>query len=280
MKTALALGTFDGVHPGHRAVLDLPDGYKKIAVVFSVPPKSVISGEPLAIMTSEDKTKALKRIGMDKVCSLEFRDVRDMTPEDFLLFLKKRFSPLFISCGFNYRFGKNAEGDTALLRDFCLKNKIELKVNEPVMKNGVAVSSTEIRELLKNGEIQKANALLAEPFSFSASVIRGDERGRTLGFPTANQKYPKSLIPVKFGVYKTAVIIGEKKYNGITDIGIRPTFRTDYIISETFIKDFRGNLYGRKITVQLLEFLRGEKKFSSAEELKRQIQSDIRSAGI
>lgn len=280
MKTALALGTFDGVHPGHRAVLDLPDGYKKIAVVFSVPPKSVISGEPLAIMTSEDKTRALKRIGMDKVCSLEFRDVRDMTPEDFLLFLKKRFSPSLISCGFNYRFGKNAEGDTALLRDFCLKNKIELKVNEPVMKNGVAVSSTEIRELLKNGEIQKANALLAEPFSFSASVIRGDERGRTLGFPTANQKYLKTLIPVKFGVYKTAVIIGEKKYDGITDIGVRPTFRTDYIISETFIKDFRGNLYGRKITVQLLEFLRGEKIFSSIEELKRQIQSDMRSAGI
>ena len=280
MKTALALGTFDGVHPGHRAVLDLPDGYKKIAVVFSVPPKSVISGEPLAIMTSEDKTRALKLIGMDKVCSLEFRDVRDMTPEDFLLFLKKRFSPSFISCGFNYRFGKNAEGDTALLRDFCLKNKIELKVNEPVMKNGVAVSSTEIRELLKNGEIQKAHALLAEPFCFSASGIRGDERGRTLGFPTATQKYPTTLIPVTFGVYKTAVIIGEKNYDGITDIGVRPTFRTDYIISETFIKDFRGNLYGRKITVQLLEFLRGEKIFSSIEELKRQIQSDMRSAGI
>ena len=280
MKTALALGTFDGVHTGHTAVLNLPHEYKKTAVVFSLPPKALLSGRSLALMTAEDKIKALKAAGMDEVYTLDFGKVRYMEACDFLVFLKQRFSPTLISCGFNYRFGKNAAGDTELLKAFCGENGITLKISEPVKAGGVTVSSTEIRALLENGETERANSLLSSPFSYTARVIKGDMRGRTLGFPTANQKYPDVLVPVKFGVYRSSVLINGNEYAGITDIGVRPTFKTDYIISETFIKDFSGDIYGKEITVRLLRFIRGEKKFSSVQELKKQIAADIRSADL
>ena len=275
MKTALALGTFDGVHKGHRAVLELPPEYKKIAVVFPLPPKAVISGNSIALMTPEDKCRALKNIGIDSVYMLDFCKVRDMPPQGFLEFLKDTFSPDYISCGFNYRFGKNADGDTLLLSEFCKENGITLKISEPVTDEGKTVSSTEIRSFLKNGEPEKANSLMTQPFSYTAPVIKGDERGRTLGFPTANQKYPEVLVPVKFGVYKSSVLIDGKAYTAITDIGVRPTFKTDYIISETFIKNFSEDIYGKEITVSLLSFIRGEKKFSSVDELVKQVRKDI-----
>lgn len=277
MKTAIALGTFDGVHKGHRAVLDLPQEMKKIAVIFALPPKAVLSGEPKAIMTKTDKCRVLKKIGIDEIFTLDFNKVRGMTPEDFLTFLNVKFSPSLISCGFNYHFGKNAAGNTDDLSDFCALNGIEFKCCKPVSVDGAAVSSTEIRRFLSGGDIQRANRLLYEPFSFTAEVIVGDRRGRTLGFPTINQKYPKELIPIKFGVYKTKIRFDNAEYDGITNIGIRPTWQTDYIISETFIENFSGDLYGKSVTVVPVRFIRGEVKFTTAEELVRQIKSDLNS---
>lgn len=274
MKTALALGTFDGVHKGHRAVLDLPNNYKKIAVVFAVPPRAVMSGERYAIMTPGEKCRVLKKIGIDEVVLLHFKEIRDITADEFLNYIKCTYSPSLISCGFNYSFGKNAVGDKKLLESFCQKNGIEFLCSPPVCKDGVPVSSTAIRTLLKNGEIEKANSLLSEPFSYSAEVISGDKRGRTIGFPTINQKYPEIMVDLKYGVYKSAVFFDGKKYTGVTNIGIRPTFKSDYIISETYIKNFSGDIYGKTVTVSLLEFIRGEVKFSSAEELARQIKRD------
>lgn len=276
MKRAIALGTFDGVHKGHRAVLNLPDDMKKTAVIFPLPPKAVLSGEPRSIMTARDKCAAIKKIGIDEIFTLRFDKVKDMPPEDFLRFLKDEFSPDLISCGFNYHFGKNAAGNTVMLSDFCKCNGIELNCHGAVSEGGEPVSSTRIREYLKKGEIENANRLLTFPFSFTAEVISGDRRGRTIGFPTVNQKYPRELIPLKFGVYKSKIIVGETEYEGITDIGIRPTFKTDYIISETYIIDFSGDLYGKEITTVPTRFVRGEVKFSSAEELKKQIERDIR----
>lgn len=277
MKTAIALGTFDGVHKGHRAVLDLPREMRKIAVIFPLPPKAVLSGKPKAIMTKTDKYRVLKEIGIDEVFTLDFNKVRDMSPQDFLRFLNVKFSPSLISCGFNYRFGKNAAGNTDDLSDFCALNGIEFKCCRPVSVDGEAVSSTEIRRFLSGGDIQRANRLLYEPFSFTAEVIAGDRRGRTLGFPTINQKYPKELIPIKFGVYKTKIRFDNAEYDGITNIGIRPTWQTDYIISETFIENFSGDLYGKSVTVVPVRFIRGEVKFTTAEELVRQIKSDLNS---
>lgn len=277
MKNALAFGTFDGVHIGHRRVLELPDGCHKVAVIFRQSPKSLMNGSREAVMTYKDKCRVIKNIGIDEIFTLDFAAVRDISPADFLKMIYKKFSPAVISCGFNYRFGKGAEGDTVLLEHFCREFGIEFHCCEPVTSNGQTVSSTLIRGYLKNGEIKKANALLTEAFSFSAEVINGDRRGRTLGFPTVNQKYPEELVPIKFGVYKSEVVFDGRNFSGITNIGIRPTFRLDYIISETYIHGFSGDLYGKNVTVRPLEFLRGEIKFSSPEMLKKQIEADINS---
>ncbi len=275
MKTAIALGTFDGVHIAHRFVLDLPCEYKKIAVTFAVPPKMMFSRKTELLTSFSKKEELLKNLGFEQIEVLDFEKVKNTEPKEFLEFLKKEYNPQIISCGFNYRFGKNGAGDTELLKRFCLENGIECRICKPVEKDGKIVSSTLIRNLLKQGEIEKANQLLGNEFSFSAKVQKGDQRGRTIGFPTINQPYPEDLVKVKFGVYKTKVLIDGVTYEAITNVGIRPTYKSDYVISETFIKDFSGDLYGREIEIFLVKFLRDEIKFASLEELKRQIEIDL-----
>lgn len=277
MKTALCLGTFDGLHKGHRAVLNLPSDYKKIAVTFKTPPKASKQNEPMLIMSLEDKCKALYKCGIDEIHLLDFDKVKDISPFEFLQFLKKEFSPSLISCGFNYRFGKGGEGDAIYLAAFCEENNIEFKCVQSVNLNGNSVSSTVIRETIKNGEVEKANKLLFEPFSFETEVLQGDKRGRTIGFPTINQKYPTETVRLKFGVYKTKVSFRGKEFDGITNIGIRPTYKSDYVISETYIKNFSGDLYGENVKITPVKFLREEKKFNSIEELKKQIEKDLES---
>lgn len=275
MKNALALGSFDGVHLGHKAVLELPNGLRHIAVTFSVPPKFK-SFESSLILTENDKEMYFKELGIDEIFSLDFEEIRNVEALNFLDFLKNKFNPAFISFGFNYRFGKDALGDTKLLKDYCESNNIEYKcVNAVECEDGI-ISSTNIRKLLSDGMVSEASKLLYKPFSFCEKVISGDKRGRTIGFPTINQRYPKELVRLKFGVYKSKVLFDGKEYAGITDIGIRPTFETDYVISETYIKNFSGNLYGKNVRVVPIEFLREEMKFSSVEELKKQITIDLK----
>lgn len=276
MKTAVALGTFDGLHTAHRDVLNLPDDYKKVAVTFKIPPKMVISGQNELLLSEADKYRCLRELGIDEIITLDFNKVRNDSPENFLSFLKNQIGADYITCGFNYRFGKNGAGNTDLLKCFCDKNSIELRVSQPhLLDDNNPLSASYIRSLLKNGEVEKANGLLYQPFSFTATVEKGDQRGRTIGFPTINQKYPDNLVKLRFGVYKTVVLIDGEKYDAITDIGVRPTYKTDFIISETFIKNFSGDLYGKEITIIPVRFLRDEKKFNSLAELKEQINKDL-----
>ncbi len=276
MKTAVALGTFDGLHTAHREVLNLPDGYKKVALTFKTPPKMVIFGQSELLLSENDKCSYLKELGINEIISLDFNEVRNDSPESFLNFLKNDIGADYIACGFNYRFGKNGAGDTALLSDFCNKNGIELRVSKPyLLPDSTPLSSSYIRSLLKGGQVDKANKFLYKPFSFTAKVEKGDQRGRIIGFPTINQKYPTDLVKLRFGVYKTEVLVDGEKYDAITDIGVRPTYETDFIISETFIKNFSGDLYGKEITVTPIKFLRDEKKFSNINELKKQIEIDL-----
>jgi len=275
LKNAIALGTFDGVHVGHRAVLDLPPDFRKIAVTFPIPPKAVFGGKIELITTHQRKCEILTSIGIDEILTLDFLKVKEMKPLDFLDFLYEKYHPSMFSCGFNYNFGKNGEGNTKTLEEYCRNRKIEFKCSEPIKIEGETVSSTFVRNLIKRGEIEKANALLTEPFSFGNQVITGHQRGRTIGFPTVNQKYPEDMVKLRFGVYKTKVRFDSAEYEGITDIGIRPTFETDYVISETFIKDFSGDVYGKNLEIVPLKFLRDEIKFSSLDELKKQIVKDL-----
>ncbi len=276
MKNALCLGSFDGIHNGHRKVLDVPSCYRRVVVTFKAPPKSVLNGETSMLMTLDQKCNALRSMGIEEIEVLDFMTVKDLSANDFLRMLLEKYNPSLISCGFNYRFGKGGEGDTSLLKSFCDNNGIKLFVTEPVKDNENIISSTMIRGLLQNGEIEKANKFLYEPFSFVAKVEQGDKRGRTIGFPTVNQKYPEELVKLKFGVYKTKINFEGNIYSGITNIGIRPTFELNYIISETYIKNFNGDLYGKSLKITPLKFLREEIKFSSLAELEKQIKTDLK----
>lgn len=275
-KNALALGTFDGLHRGHLAVLTVPEEFSRVALTFAIPPKFSQDGKQNLIMSVQDKLDGIKRLGFCPVC-LSFEEVKNIPAETFLDHIARQYEPAYISCGFNYRFGKDGRGDTALLRDFCQKQHIVLQVAEPVLSDGSAISSTDIRQLLAGGSVEKANRLMLQNFSFEQTVISGDRRGRTLGFPTANQKYPPELTPLQKGVYETRVHLGQKTFRGITDIGSRPTYPLDYIISETHILHYSGELYGKQMRTEFIRFIRPERKFNSAEELQAQIRADLES---
>lgn len=276
MKTAIILGTFDGLHAGHRAVIEKAAGSFSVAVTFDIPPKSILTGEPQLLILPEERAKRIKQLGINQVEMQNFNQVKDINANDYLELLKQKYNPSRIVCGFNYRFGHKAEGDTELLFDFCQKNGIEFICVPAVQKDGTTVSATNIRNLLREGKIDEASSQIYGGFSFTAPVLHGDARGRLLGFPTANQIYPEELVKVKFGVYISHVTIDGKEYKAITNVGIRPTYRTDTVGCETFIKDFSGDIYGKMMKTELLYFVREERKFSSIEELKNAISDNVR----
>ena len=280
METALALGTFDGVHQGHRAVLRETSGYNGVAVTFRIPPKIALSLQNALLMTPEDKFSALKECGIKTVDVLDFDRVKDIEPREFLEDLKAKYGFSKVVCGFNYRFGKGAKGDTSLIEAFCKENDIEFSCIEAVNFGGEVISSSNIRKLVEKGDVKAANQFIFGGFGFTSTVISGDRRGRMMGFPTINQEYPLSLCRVRYGVYKSEVIIEGARYKAITNIGLRPTFKTSGISCETHIFDFSKDLYGKSVTLKLVDFLRGEIKFRSIGQLKRQIEQDVLSAKL
>lgn len=276
MRTAIVLGTFDGLHEGHRAVIGMAKGYYTVAITFNVPPKFFLGDEAGLIMTAEDKAAGLKSLGVDEICALDFGEVSNISPEDFLKKITERFSPNLIACGFNYRFGKGAAGDTEMLAAFCREKGIELKIAKSV-GDKEPISSSMIRALISGGDVAAANSRIYGGFGFTGTVLHGDARGTKLGFPTINQAFPESLTVPKFGVYESRVIIDGILYKSITNLGIRPTYKTDFIGCETFIKGFSGDVYGRKVTLKLIRFLREEKKFSGNKQLINAVKDDIKS---
>lgn len=276
MKTAIALGTFDGLHMGHRAVLSQMSDFFSIAVTFDIPPKSVLTGQPQLLILPDDRAVRLKELGINQVCMQSFKEVRNINAFDYLEHLKQKYDPARIVCGFNYRFGYNAEGNTDMLAQFCKENGIEFICVPPVEKGGKVISSTHIRNLIREGNIEEASSQIYGGFGFTAPVLHGDARGRTLGFPTANQNYPTELVRLRFGVYISRVTVDGREYKAITNVGIRPTYQTDAVGCETFIKDFCGDIYGKEMKTELLRFVRGEQKFGSIDALKNAIINDVK----
>ena len=275
MKKAVALGTFDGVHLGHRAVLKHPAGYQLSVITFSFPPKSYILGKPELIMTLADRKKAFKELGAEKTVILDFDKVKDTPPKDFLEQIYNEYLPDLILCGFNFKFGKNASGNIDLIAEFCKEKSIDLSVAPPVLDLEKPISSTAIRNLIASGDIEKANKFIYGGFGFTSTVIHGDKRGRELGFPTVNQLFPQELITPKFGVYFGKIIIDGKKYNCLTNIGLRPTFKTGNITCESYVFDFSEEIYGKTVTIKPIKFIREEVRFDSIDSLKNAINRDI-----
>ena len=264
-KYAIALGMFDGVHVGHKAVLSaaVKSPYRSVAVTFS----SIPGKAEGVLMTPREREDKLRVFGIDETLFLDFFEVKDLAPEEFLNFLSNKYDIGKICCGFNYRFGKKASGDTEFLKNWCNEKAIEFYECPEVVSEGKTVSSTYIKALISEGKAEKAAELLGGPFSFTAEVVKGDQRGRTWGLPTINQLYPEGKARPKNGVYQTVVEIRGKRYDGVTNIGLRPTFLTDYISAETFILDYSDDCYGENVKTELYAFLREEKKFSSVDEL-------------
>lgn len=274
----LALGSFDGLHLGHKAVLDAAKDFKnRIALVFDMPPAMQISGEYELLLPIKEKHSLFHKEGF-LVETLDFETVRSLTAEQFLLWLYDMYYPKKICCGFNYHFGKNGSGNIETLSSFCSERGIILSVCEPVELMGDRVSSSRIRALIKNGDVETANRLLSHDFSVFGTVEKGDMRGRTIGFPTVNFPYPQNLVKAKSGVYAAECEIDGKTYKAVCYIGSRPSFKLDFITVETHIIDFEGDLYGREIKVSLKKYLRDEMLFSSKEELAAQLKNDIKKA--
>ena len=274
---SVALGTFDGLHLGHKAVLNaiVKDGLKPIALTFNFPPK--LNSKENLLMTLEDKIKGLAELGITAEV-MDFEKVKNIPPEEFLAFVKNKFSPKIIATGYDFRFGKGAFGRTEHISEFCQKNDIEYFCADAVCVDLKPVSSTQIRSLIGNGEIKTANKMLGNYFSFYGEVSHGDERGRVIGFPTLNIPYPTELVTPKFGVYASLTEIDGKLYKSVTDIGVRPTFKTDFVISETNIIDYSGDAYEKTAKIHLVDFIRGETRFNGLDELKKAISADKKTA--
>lgn len=274
-ELAAALGSFDGLHLGHRQVIGntlSSHGLLPAVVTFQQNPSASLKEKPVPLLTTnEQKLDLLEEIGVDTVYLLSFDQIRDMEPEDFVDALYQVCRVRKLCCGFNFRFGKNGRGDAELLKTLCWEKGIELCVVPPVAIGGEPVSSTRIRACLEQGDVQQAGQLLGRPFGYDFEVTHGRQLGRTWGTPTINQPFPAGYVLPRFGVYASLVEVDSKKYYGVTNIGVKPTVGSDCALSETWIPEFSGDLYGKKVPVELLDFIRPEKKFDSLDELKNEI---------
>lgn len=271
--TAIALGAFDGLHKGHNKVI-------QAALCSGAGEPSVFTFERnphgnAQLILSNDKETLLNQMGIQNLFCIPFETVKNVSAEDFLQkILWEKCNVRMISCGEDFRFGKQAKGNVKMLEDFCRSHKIELSVLPDMKANGERISSTQIRKAIEDGDIHKANQLLGRPFSFTLPVVKGNQLGRTLGTPTINQPLPKGFILPKFAIYASMAEVDGKRYQAVTNIGIKPTVGSDVVLAETWILDFSGDLYGQSIKIELIEFIRPEVKFDSIEALKLAILQD------
>lgn len=268
---SLALGFFDGVHLGHRAVLEKANA----VVTFKNHPLCTLKQvKPKYILPRSD---AYSLFGVDYVVELNFDEIVNLSAQEYLSKLIEYFKPKNIISGFNHHFGADKKGSPDLLRSNNSYNYIELP---PTMIDGEIVSSSAIRQYISKGQFKKANAMLGREFYICGKVIKGQQIGRTIGFPTANILWREDIIAPKYGVYKViAELIDGTNFDGVANFGIRPTISNDLQSRlEVYLKNFKGDLYDQKIKVKFLNLIREEKKFNSLEELKEQIKIDIKMA--
>ena len=295
-KRSLTIGNFDGVHRGHRALVEKVLAFKrnhndqdlKTAVItFDPHPAEVLKpGIWIPRLSSlAERCHLFQNAGVDEVHVLPFTDeLCRMKAKDFFeQILVKQFNAAFIAVGHDFNFGYKKEGTPGRILDWSQEAHIPATVVEAIEADGAPVSSSRIRHLLQEGHVIGASRLLGRDYTISGEVMHGDKRGRLLGFPTANLKpsqgNPGDPCLPKNGVYLTATTIESKTFASITNVGTKPTVNKNLDITvETHILDFEGDLYGKFITVEFRDRLRDEKRFGGLEELKQQIQEDTTKA--
>lgn len=275
----VALGNFDGVHLGHQALLAEA---KRLGEALSLPVAvwsfATLPGENLT--TPAERAAYLRAYGADEVIYDAFERVRDFMPERFFReVLVEALNVKACVCGFNYSFGQYGAGHADTLEALCREARVLCRVVSEVALDGETVSSTRIRALLREGRVEAAAGLLGHPYALTGRVESGRHFGRTMGLPTLNQRFEEGICLPKRGVYATFCRLNGEVYPSVTNVGCCPTV-TDgrETVVETHILDFQGELYGEEVKVGFLRWLREEKKFSSVEALKEEIEGNCREA--
>lgn len=285
-NTVLTIGTFDGVHIGHREILHKLTqnaeelNCRSVVATFEPHPRKVVGGrgEVPILTVLDEKREIMNDLGIDVLLVIKFTpEFSRQSPEEFFKnYVLDKIGLRKIIIGYDHKFGKGRHGDIEMLEELSRQYNFDVEQCDAVKVEPGRVSSSEIRKLIQNGDVKTANELLGRFYSFSGRVVDGDKRGSRIGYPTANIIIadPAKLIPPT-GVYTVRVVIDKQKYFGMMNIGIRPTFIEDgNEIVEVNIFDFNEDIYGKKLKVEVIERIRGEKKFDSSDELIARIKKD------
>ncbi len=281
---AVALGVFDGLHIGHRAVLAAACGVIDDDGAILTATALCMTGVPKhkagRLLTAGREEQLLGTLGTDEWIEMPFEAVCELSPERFVReILCDLLQARVVCCGYNYRFGKHGVGTVQTLRTLCEPLGIRVTVVPAVERDGEAVSSTRVREAVAVGDMALAARLLGRPFSVELPVTNGDHRGRRWGMPTLNQVFPADFAVPRYGVYASLVVVGERQYHAVTNVGVHPTVGGVHAPqAETWIQDFDGELYGQTVQVMLICFLREERCFADVGALKAQIAADATDA--
>ena len=278
MGRSLVLGFFDGVHKAHKAVIESAFEYSDdvTLITFKDSPAFYFGKEFKYILSRKNSIEKIKKIGVSDVVELDFPQIASVSAEEYLEQLVQKYHPVSISTGFNHTFGKNKLGTSEFLKENSKKYNYKYLCIEAIYDNKEIISSSLIKQYLAEGNMEKANYLLESSFILEGKVIHGAKLGRTIGFPTANIKYPNEIIKIPYGVYKTKVNINNNIYTGIMNWGMKPTVKnTIEPVVEVHLLDFSDNLYNKNIRIEVLNQIRPEKKFANLDELKNQIKKDI-----
>ena len=282
-KTIYALGFFDGVHAGHQALLKeccrlaAENSCGTGAITFRDHPDALVFGAPpVLINTPADRERLLHRF-VSQVVTLPFdKKMLDTPWQDFLDMLRRDYHAAGFVCGDDFHFGYHGQGNGQLLLDYCRSAGLPGAVVPEQTVDGTRVSSTHIRTLLEQGNMEEADRFLSHPQMLTGTVVHGKHLGSTLGIPTANLPYPDGLVIPRKGVYAAQVCLDGKRYPAVTNVGTRPTVSGKTLNVESWILGYDGDLYGKEIPVEFLKFLRPERKFDSLEQMKEEIQKNAR----
>lgn len=283
-KKAMALGFFDGIHIGHAALMNMiikracENDAEPAVLTFDVHPDSLVFKKNVPLINSaDDRERILSRcFGIEDVVVVHFnQSVMHMDWKEFIDELIDEMDLCWIVVGHDFRFGYKGLGTAEKLREHCLERNIGCDIIPAVCKDGVVVSSTLIRSLIENGEMEKANEYLGRPHTLTDVVRSGYHLGTQMGTPTINMRFPDGVIIPRHGVYAAKAYIDGTEYLSVTNVGIRPTVSDDGGVNvESYLLDFSGNLYGHFVRLDFYKFLRPERKFDDIDELAAQIKHD------
>ena len=286
-ETLLTVGVFDGLHLGHQRLLShLRDKAQKMGwlsgvITFKSHPQMVLSAESKLLWLSdlESRIGLLRGLGMDVVVALPFNaELAQLTAREFIQLLKDHLRMRGLIVGPDFALGRNREGGPERLRLLGQEMGFSVEVIPPVVLDGEVISSSAVRQALAQGDVKRVEKLFGRPFSLSGQIVFGDERGETLGYPTANLDVRAEQALPGDGVYVTVAHLDGESLPSVTSVGVRPTFGGGKRLVETHVLDYEGELHGQRLRIDLLDKLRDEKRFGNAEELKAAIRKDVEQA--